>query len=111
MCLASCTAVRNLYQWLLFSGDAPPREVLENEVEGGFLIEDDAWATNALKGHVLQAIHLLRTGEAFCTAPCCRLYNAHHQEEVIEAQHRDPEFCTDHDELYGHRSTETPVNK
>ncbi|AUX08987.1 hypothetical protein AArcSl_1356 [Halalkaliarchaeum desulfuricum] len=89
----------------LLSGDAPPREVLETEIDGEFLVEDDPRTTDALKGYVLQAIHLLETGEAFCEEPQCQLYNAHHQEELVDAQLRDPEFCTDHEELYGRRST------
>ncbi len=50
----------------LLSGDAPPREVLENQVDGDFLVADDPRTTEALKGYVLQAFHYLETGEAFC---------------------------------------------
>ncbi|WP_293028815.1 DUF7001 family protein [Natronococcus sp.] len=85
----------------LLSGDAPPREVLENRVEGDFLIEDDPRTTDALKGYVLQAYHFLETGEAFCDHEKCRLFNAHYHEELIAAQLREPEFCPDHAELYG----------
>ena len=84
----------------LLSGDAPPREVLETEIDGAFLVEDDPRTTDALKGYVLQAVHLLDTGEAFCEDPTCRLYNAHHQEELVDAQLREPEFCPEHEELY-----------
>jgi len=49
----------------LLSGDAPPREVLENQVDGEFLVEDDPRTTDALKGYALQASHYLETGEAF----------------------------------------------
>lgn len=80
----------------LLSGDTPPREVLENEVEGEFLVEDDPRTTEALKGYVLQAIHYVETGEAFCANEGCRLYNAHRQPELIEAQLREPEFCDRH---------------
>lgn len=84
----------------LLSGDAPPREVLENEVEGEFLIADDPRTTEALKGYVLQALEYLETGEPFCEDERCRLYNAHRQPELIEAQLREPEFCAKHAELY-----------
>lgn len=84
----------------LLSGDAPPREVLENEVDGEFLIEDDPRTTAALKGYVLQAIQYLDTGEAFCETKGCRLYNAHRQETLVGSQLRDPEFCTTHAERY-----------
>jgi len=85
----------------LLSGDAPPREVLENQVEGDFLIEDDPRTTEALCGYVLAALNLIETGEAFCETEGCRLFDAHYQEALIDAQLRDPEFCETHDELYG----------
>jgi hypothetical protein len=84
----------------MVSGDAPPREVLENEVEGDFLIDEDPRTTDALKGYVLQAYHYLETGEAFCEDAQCRLSNPHRQPGVVQAQLRDPEFCPDHAELY-----------
>lgn len=84
----------------LLSGDAPPREVLENQIEGDFLVEDDPRTTDALKGYVLQALHYLETGEAFCSDDACRLYNAHYHEELIEAQLRQPEFCERHATRY-----------
>ncbi|NHN57735.1 MULTISPECIES: DUF6775 family putative metallopeptidase [Halorussus] len=85
----------------LVSGDAPPREVLENEVDGEFLVTDDPRSTEALKGYVLQAVHCRLTGEAFCGREGCRLSNPHRQPGVVEAQLRDPEFCEDHAERYG----------
>ncbi|UPV72961.1 hypothetical protein M0R89_10415 [Halorussus limi] len=85
----------------LLSGDAPPREVLENEVEGEFLVEGDPRTTEALKGYVLQTVHCWRTGEGFCDESGCRLSNPHRQPGVVAAQLRDPEFCERHAELYG----------
>jgi hypothetical protein len=85
----------------MLSGDAPPREVLESEVEGEFLVEDDPRTTDALRGYVLQAVHYLATGEDFCDDETCRLSNPHRQPGVVEAQLRDPEFCDDHAALYG----------
>jgi len=84
----------------LLSGDAPPREVLENEVEGEFLVADDPRTTEALKGYVLGTYHYLATGEAFCDDERCRLANPHRQPGVVEAQLREPEFCPDHAGLY-----------
>ncbi|NHN47548.1 hypothetical protein G9464_08055 [Halostella sp. JP-L12] len=84
----------------MFAGDAPPREVLENQVEGEFLVENDPRTTAALKGYVLQAVHLAATGEGFCDDERCRLSNPHRQEGVVKAQLREPEFCTRHAELY-----------
>jgi hypothetical protein len=84
----------------MVSGDAPPREVLESEVEGEFLVADDPRTTEALKGYVLQAYHYLATGEAFCETETCRLANPHRQPGVVAAQLREPEFCEDHAALY-----------
>jgi hypothetical protein len=85
----------------LLSGDSPPREVLENQVEGDFLIEDDPRTTEALRGYVLAAVHLLETGEAFCEREGCRLFDAHYQANLVEAQLREPEFCEAHEARYG----------
>ncbi|WP_436935566.1 DUF7001 family protein [Halovenus marina] len=84
----------------LLSGGPPPREVLEEQVEGDFLIEDDPRTTDALKGYVLQAVHYLETGESFCETEGCRLANPHRQPGVIEAQLTDPAFCPEHAERY-----------
>ncbi|MFC7006672.1 DUF7001 family protein [Halalkalicoccus salilacus] len=84
----------------MLTGDSPPREVLENEIEGDFLIAEDPRTTDALKGYVLQALDYVETGEPFCDDECCRLYNAHRQPELIEAQLREPEFCTEHAGTY-----------
>jgi hypothetical protein len=85
----------------LLSGDPPPREVLENRVDGSFLVEDDPRTTDALAGYALQALDYLETGTAFCSDPSCRLYNAHTHEELIEAQLRQPAFCERHAAVYG----------
>ena len=85
----------------MLSGSAPPREVLEEQVEGEFLVESDPRTTEALRGYVLQAYHYIETGEAFCEAETCRLANPHRQPGVVAAQLRDPEFCPTHAERYG----------
>ena len=85
----------------LVSGSAPPREVLEEEVEGEFLVADDPRTTEAIAGYVLAAYHYLETGEAFCEEPGCRLYDAHRQPALVEAQLRDPAFCERHAAQYG----------
>jgi hypothetical protein len=85
----------------MLSGDAPPREVLENEIDGAFLVEDDPRTTEALQGYVLQAVDYLDTGEGFCTDERCRLHDAHRQPGLVAAQLRDPEFCPAHAARYG----------
>jgi len=84
----------------LLSGDTPPREVLENQVEGDFLVEDDPRTTDALKGYVLQAVHYFLSGEAFCDNEGCRLFNAHYHEDLVAAQLRGTEFCPVHAKRY-----------
>ncbi len=84
----------------LHTGDTPPREMLEAEIEGDFLIADDPRTTEALKGYVLAAYHLLETGEGFCHRQHCRLSNPHRQPDLIEAQLQPPEFCDEHAALY-----------
>jgi hypothetical protein len=85
----------------LLSGDAPPREVLEAEVDGEFLVAEDPRTTEAVRGYVLAAYHYLETGEAFCENRGCRLYDAHRQPALIEAQLREPAFCEQHADRYG----------
>ncbi|MFB6283349.1 MAG: DUF6775 family putative metallopeptidase [Halobacteria archaeon] len=83
-------------KYSMMSGSAPPREILENEIEGDFMVKDDPRTTEALKGYVLQAVEYRMTGEAFCENEGCRLHNAHRQSEVVENQLQEPEFCDDH---------------
>ncbi|MFP4590488.1 MAG: DUF7001 family protein [Halobacteriales archaeon] len=85
----------------MVAGDAPPREVLEAAVEGAFLLRDDPRTTAVLKGPILQAVHYLLTGDAFCPEPTCRLFNAHRQPELLRAQLGAPPFCERHATRYG----------
>jgi hypothetical protein len=95
------TYYRAKQQHAMLSGGAPPREVLEAEIDGDFLVADDPRTTEALHGYVLQAVHYLATGEGFCDEDGCRLANPHRQPGVIEAQLREPAFCDEHAALYG----------
>ncbi|MCX2818803.1 hypothetical protein EGH25_05510 [Haladaptatus sp. F3-133] len=83
------------------AGGIPPREYLETEVDGEFLVEDDPRTTDALKGYALTAYGYATTGEGFCDDERCRLYDAHRQKGVVRAQLREPEFCDDHAAVYG----------
>jgi len=85
----------------LLTGDAPPREVLEAEIDGDFLVADDPRTADALKGYVLAAVDFVETGTAFCDDERCRLYDAHRQPGVVQAQLRDPAFCEAHADRYG----------
>lgn len=76
--------------------------VLKEEFRERFIDYDDERLTEVIKGYVMQAIFFQATGEPFCEDKGCRLYNAHWQEEVIQAQIKsDYEFCPRHLLLLG----------
>ncbi len=85
----------------LVTGDTPPREVLESELELDMLVEDDPRTTEAMKGYVLAAYHLVATGEGFCAAEECRLSNPHRHAELIRSHLEAPAFCAEHRNIYG----------
>jgi len=60
----------------------------------------DPRLTEVAKGYAMQAIFYRLTGEAFCADAGCRLYNAHWQRELLEAQlGGDHEYCREHEAL------------
>lgn len=70
---------------------------LKEEFRGRFIDYDDNRLTEVLKGYLMQAFFFHLTGNPFCKDPNCRLYNAHWQEEVINAQIKSSyEFCEEH---------------
>jgi hypothetical protein len=77
-------------------GTDVPAEVLEEKIEGRFLDYDDPRLTDVVKGYVMQAMLYSVVRELFCDDARCRLYNAHWQEEVLEAQLGEREFCDRH---------------
>lgn len=60
---------------------------------------EDERTSDVLKGYVMQGVFYHFLGEAFCSSKTCRLYNAHWQEELIEAQLSTPEFCRKHQDM------------
>ncbi|MFQ6043678.1 MAG: DUF6775 family putative metallopeptidase [Candidatus Poribacteria bacterium] len=73
---------------------------LKEEFRGRFIDYDDERLTEVMKGYVMQAVFYQLTGEPFCPEPTCRLYNAHWQEEVIQAQlGNKTEFCVKHSRI------------
>lgn len=67
------------------------------ELAGRFLEHGDPRTTEVLKGYALQAIFYQWTGEAFCEEVNCRLFNAHWQEELLQAQLGEgDELCPRH---------------
>lgn len=75
---------------------------LKQRFSGRFIDYDDERLTEVMKGYVMQALFFHITGEPFCEDKNCRLYNAHWQEEVINAQLKSEyEFCEFHQDVIG----------
>ena len=79
------------------------------EVAAGFagdsLSLDDPRLTEVAKGYIAQALAYRLSGDAFCSDPDCRLYNAHRQRELIRAQlDSDSEYCGMHEELFNRQA-------
>lgn len=81
---------------------------LERKFKGRFIDYDDQRLTEVMKGYVMQAIAYHFWGDPFCEDQNCRLYNAHWQEEVIQAQLESPyEFCPYHRQRFAELTKET----
>ena len=72
---------------------------LKEEFAGRFIDYEDERLTEVVKGYVMQVLFHNLAGEPFCDDKNCRLYNAHWQEEMINAQlGSEYEFCAEHRE-------------
>jgi hypothetical protein len=70
---------------------------LREEYGDCFIGYEDSRMTEVLKGYAAQALFYCLVGYPFCHDCNCRLYNAHRQSEVLQAQLLSPyEFCTEH---------------
>lgn len=79
-------------------------EISIDEVKSIFkdvmLEHDDPRLTDVAKGYIMQALFYSMLNDApFCDDKRCILYNAHWQDEVIEAQIRYGRLCTKHREV------------
>ena len=74
-------------------------DFVPDEIKEKYLKYDDLRLPEDIKGYVMQAVFYHVFSEPFCPEPNCRLYNAHWQEELLQAQFTEPEFCTKHQEL------------
>ncbi len=73
---------------------------LKEKFQGRFIDYDDSRTTDVVKGYVMQALFYYLVGDPFCRDRNCRLYNAHWQEDVIQAQLEFPyEFCSSHQQI------------
>lgn len=65
-----------------------------------FLERDDTRTTEVLKGYIAQSFFYYLTSEPFCDDRNCRLFNAHRQAELLNAQlGGDTEFCREHERV------------
>ena len=72
---------------------------IPDELKQKYLRYNDPRLTEVLKGYSMQAIFYHLINEPFCVKTNCRLFNAHWQEEVLQAQLTEPEFCENHEEF------------
>lgn len=87
---------REFYRLTQGVGQNIPPETIREQISKDFLVSKDPRLTEVLKGYALQAASYRFFGEAFCNQPCCRLFNAHHQSQMLKAQLESPEFCRRH---------------
>jgi len=76
-----------------------PIEVFKEQFKGQFIDYNDPNLTEVLKGFVSQALIFNLTGDPFCSEKRCRLFNAHWQAELIDAQVRYGKFCKMHQQF------------
>jgi len=69
------------------------------EYAGRFLRYRDAAATEIAKGYAMQAVFYGLVGDPFCDEPSCRLFNAHWQREMIDAQLGETDYCASHEQI------------
>ncbi|NOZ58735.1 MAG: hypothetical protein GXO66_04060 [Euryarchaeota archaeon] len=83
----------------LLGEDALAEARLKQKLREKLLDYGDPRLGEVLRGYALQALFYQLFGEAFCENRRCRLYNAHWQEELIEAQLSQPELCERHEKM------------
>ncbi len=88
-------AIQRMKETSALTGNAP---LVEEKSNLNFLTYDDMRMKECLRGVVLQAVFFLALLEPFCGDKTCRLYNAHWQEEMLEAQTRG-KLCARHKNL------------
>jgi len=62
------------------------------------LKSNDPRTAEIAKGYAMQALFYALTGDPFCDDPGCRLFNAHWQMEMLNAQLAGGDYCADHRE-------------
>ena len=73
---------------------------LKEEYGDSFIDYKDPRMTEVVKGYAAQALFYYLVGYPFCEDCNCRLFNAHRQSEMLQAQLLSPhEFCPEHQEV------------
>ncbi|NVM02037.1 MAG: hypothetical protein HWN67_06855 [Candidatus Helarchaeota archaeon] len=77
-------------------GITMPIEIFKEQFKGQFIDYNDPNITEVLKGYISQALFFNLTGDPFCSEKTCRLFNAHWQNDLINAQLVHKKFCERH---------------
>ena len=71
--------------------------LLKEAYKESFIDYKDSRMTDVMKGYAAQALFYSLVGYPFCEDSNCRLFNAHRQGELLQAQLFSPyEFCPKH---------------
>jgi hypothetical protein len=74
-------------------------DLVKEKFKARFIDYNDKRLTEVAKGYLMQAVFYSLEFEPFCENKNCRLYNAHWQEDLINAQLKGYEFCKKHIEM------------
>ncbi|MFN4337085.1 MAG: DUF6775 family putative metallopeptidase [Candidatus Nitrosocaldus sp.] len=89
-----------LYYYYLSQGITISMDELKSIFKDTILEHDDPRLTDIVKGYIMQAVFYSILKDApFCNEKRCILYNAHWQDEVIEAHIRNGGLCQRHREV------------
>lgn len=83
----------------LYAASGLDPDELEAEFAGQYLIYRDARTLDVLMGYSLQALFYTLFNETFCDDPGCRLFNAHWQAELLNAQVVSGKLCGRHQSM------------
>ena len=72
---------------------------IKKKYKGEFLEYHDSRLMQVIEGYLLQAILYFETGDSFCDQKECRLFNAHWQKDLLDAQIENQIFCKKHLEI------------
>lgn len=76
-----------------------PDDPSMEESGGDHLQHGDDRFTKIAIGYAMQAVLYALIGEPFCDDPGCRLFNAHWQKQMLNAQLGEPDYCYRHTQI------------